>query len=96
MALLDLLGRRMCLRILWELRDDSLRFRALQSAAETNPSVLNTRLAELKEACLVELTSDGYRLTKAGKELLRLLLPLNSWAKTWAAQTSTPPRDVGQ
>ena len=30
MALLDLLGRRMSLRILWELRDDRLTFRALQ------------------------------------------------------------------
>ena len=44
MALLDLLGRRMTLRILWELRDRRLTFRALQEAADTNPSVLNARL----------------------------------------------------
>jgi hypothetical protein len=54
MALLDLLGRRMTLRILWELREDRrLTFRALQEAAETNPSVLNARLAELRSAHLV-------------------------------------------
>src|SRR3546814_18933442 len=33
MAALDLLGRRWCLRILWELRGPSLTFRALQGAA---------------------------------------------------------------
>ena len=53
MVLLDLLGRRMTLRILWELRDKNLTFRALQEAAETNPSVLNVRLKELREAHLV-------------------------------------------
>ncbi len=47
---MDLLGRRLCLRILWELRQGGQGFRALQDAAETNPSVLNTRLAELKAA----------------------------------------------
>jgi hypothetical protein len=30
MALLDLLGRRWALRTIWELREDSLSFRALQ------------------------------------------------------------------
>jgi DNA-binding HxlR family transcriptional regulator len=84
MALLDLLGRRMCMRILWELREGSLRFRALQDAANTNPSVLNTRLAELKEAGLVELSPEGYQLTDAGRALAALLLPLNQWADGWA------------
>jgi hypothetical protein len=43
MAALDLLGRRSSLRILWELRAGSaLTFRALQDAAQTNPSLLNT------------------------------------------------------
>jgi DNA-binding HxlR family transcriptional regulator len=45
MAVLDLLGRRATLRILWELSlaHRPLTFRALQEAAATNPSVLNTR-----------------------------------------------------
>ena len=84
MALLDLLGRRMALRILWELRDRHLTFRALQQAAETNPSVLNARLGELREARIVEHGPDGYGLTPHGKRLLDLFLPLHVWAEDWA------------
>jgi len=84
MALLDLLGRRMTGRILWELRDGSLTFRALQQAAETNPSVLNVRLKELRETRLVEHGPEGYGLTPHGKKLLELFLPLHVWAEDWA------------
>jgi DNA-binding HxlR family transcriptional regulator len=85
MALLDLLGRRMALRILWELREERrLTFRALQEAAETNPSVLNARLKELREAHLVEHGPDGYVLTAHGLTLLEKLLPLHIWADDWA------------
>lgn len=84
MALLDLLGRRMTLRVLWELRDGPLTFRALQAAAATNPSVLNTRLAELRQAELVAHEGDGYALTGLGRELLTLFLPLHVWAERWA------------
>ena len=54
MVALDLLGRRGALRVLWELRGEPLTFRALQEAASTNPALLNTRLAELREASLVD------------------------------------------
>jgi len=84
MALLDLLGRRMALRVLWELRDRQLTFRALQEAAETNPSVLNARLGELREARIVEHGPEGYMLTAHGRKLLELLLPLHAWADEWA------------
>jgi DNA-binding HxlR family transcriptional regulator len=85
MALLDLLGRRMTLRILWELRDDRrLTFRALQEAAATNPSVLNARLKELRAARLVEHGAAGYALSVQGKDLLATLLPLHVWADEWA------------
>ena len=84
MAALDLLGRRSCLRILWELRNGTaLTFRALQDAAATNPSLLNTRLKELREAGLVEHLGDGYQLTAAGTELLAALQPLSDWAQRW-------------
>lgn len=86
MVLLDLLGRRMALRIVWELRDQNLTFRALQEAAETNPSVLNVRLKELREAHLVAHEADGYGLTAHGKELLETFLPLHAWAEKWARQ----------
>ena len=55
MALLDLLGRRWTLRILWELRAASRTFRELQAACDgASPSVLNTRLKELRQANLVQ------------------------------------------
>jgi DNA-binding HxlR family transcriptional regulator len=86
MALLDLLGRRMTLRVLWELRrvDGPLTFRALQKTAETNPTVLNARLKELREAGLVTRNEGGYRLSKPGGELVNLLLPLHRWAESRA------------
>jgi DNA-binding HxlR family transcriptional regulator len=84
MALLDLLGRRMALRVLWELRDGHLTFRALQQAAETNPSVLNARLKELREALIVAHGSEGYGLTPQGHSLLQAFLPLHAWADGWA------------
>ena len=51
MVLLDLLGRRWTLRILWELRSGALTSRALRTACdEASPKVLNQRLKELREA----------------------------------------------
>jgi DNA-binding HxlR family transcriptional regulator len=86
MVLLDLLGRRMALRILWELAraPRPLTFRALQLAAETNPSVLNGRLKELRDALIIE-HDGGYRLSDRGKALVTLILPLHAWAEDWAA-----------
>lgn len=91
MAALDLLGRRSSLRILWELRaGTALTFRALQDAAQTNPSLLNTRLKELRDAGLVEHLGEGYQLSASGSELLAALQPLSDWAQRWArSATST-------
>jgi DNA-binding HxlR family transcriptional regulator len=87
MALLDLLGRRTALRILWELSraEGALTFRALESAAETNPALLNTRLKELRAGGLVCRDANGYRLSPRGLELVRVLSPLLEWANDWAA-----------
>lgn len=85
MALLDLLGRRWALRVLWELRDGPLTFRALQDAAGgVSPSVLNDRLRELREARLVEQTEAGYGLTELGGGLLLDLAPLMAFSERWA------------
>jgi DNA-binding HxlR family transcriptional regulator len=85
MVLLDLLGRRWTLRIVWELREGSLRFRELQDRIGASPTIVNTRLAELREARLVELDeATGYCLTPLGKELLQLFLPLHLWSEKWA------------
>ncbi len=89
MALLDLLGRRWTLRIVWELREEPKRFRELQDLTGASPTIVNTRLAELREAKLVELDdATGYRLTALGNELLRLFLPLHVWSEKWAKATA--------
>ena len=85
MVLLDLLGRRWTLRIVWELREEARRFRELQDSIGASPTIINTRLSELREARLVELDeAAGYRLTGLGQELLRLFLPLHHWSEKWA------------
>jgi DNA-binding HxlR family transcriptional regulator len=86
MVALDLMGRRSALRILWELREGTpMTFRALQKAAETNPSLLNTRLGELRAARLVAHEGEGYLLAPEGRDLLVALEPLTEWAKRWGA-----------
>jgi DNA-binding HxlR family transcriptional regulator len=86
MALFELLGRRWALRVIWELREGRrLNFRELIAACVIAPSVLNTRLAELRETKLIELGENGYALTKQGAALLHLLMPLHDWAEGWAA-----------
>lgn len=86
MALLDLLGRRWALRIVWELREGSASFRELQARCDAvSPSVLNQRLGELREAGIIELRAEsGYQATPAGLALLKALAPLNTWAIAWA------------
>ena len=85
MVLLDLLGRRWTLRILWELRSGPASFRELQSRCDQmSPSVLNTRLRELRDAGIVEgERGTGYLLTKHGRDLLDALGPLKDWASAW-------------
>ena len=90
MALLDLLGRRWTLRVLWELRDGPESFRGLRARCdEMSPSVLNSRLRELRSAGIIAAEGEaGYRLTEHGLELLRALRPLSGWAKAWAGRES--------
>jgi len=84
MALLDLLGRRWALRVLWELRDEPATFRELQErVGGVSSSVLAERLRELSEAKLVVRTDDGYGLSDQGRSLLLNLQPLDAWAKAW-------------
>src|SRR5882672_7980128 len=79
MALLDLLGRRWTLRILWELREGAATFRELRDrCGGVSPTVLNERLRELREAEIAELAragdggakgedEGGFRLTEHGE-----------------------------
>lgn len=90
MALLDLLGRRWTLRILWELRERAMTFRELQSACEgMSSSILNERLRELRQAqILTSSKGEGYLLTESGAELLESLSSLSDWAGRWAERIS--------
>jgi DNA-binding HxlR family transcriptional regulator len=75
LGLLDLLGRRWALRILWELRQEPASFQALQRRCDSmSTSVLSRRLVELRDAHLVEKVGAGdYALTEAGSRLLTRL-----------------------
>ncbi|MFL6765937.1 MAG: winged helix-turn-helix transcriptional regulator [Sphingomicrobium sp.] len=89
MALLDLLGRRWSLRILWELRNAALTSRALRTACdEASPTVLQARLSELREAEFVELgEAGGYSLTPLGRELCETFMPLHRFAERWRSKS---------
>jgi DNA-binding HxlR family transcriptional regulator len=86
MLLLELLGRRWAMRVLWELRDGNLSFRGLQEACGgISPAVLNERLRDLRDGRLVELTEgEGFGLTALGRELLERFSPMVGWAERWA------------
>ena len=86
MALLDLLGRRWSLRILWELREGPLTSRALRAACdEASPTVLNERLKDMREAGFVDLgDGGGYGLTPLGQELKETFMPLTHFAERWS------------
>ena len=85
MVALDALGRRGALRLLWELRNGPLTFRALQTACDTNPGSLNTRLKELRQLHIVDHGDTGYFLTSHGHSLMAALEPLQIWAHRWVA-----------
>lgn len=94
MVLLDLLGRRWALRVLWELRDAPVpSFRALQAACDgASSSVLSSRLTELVSAGIVERSEVGYRLTEEGRFLVASLQTMNAWADRWAERTTRTDR----
>lgn len=92
MAALDLLGRRWALRILWELHQNGpTSFRSLQKlCGDISPTVLNTRLSELRETGIIELKDrEGYVITEEGMELGRIIEELNIWAGRWAGRLSS-------
>lgn len=93
MALLDLIGRRWTLRIIFELRQGPLTSRALRERCDDiSPTVLQTRVNELREAGLVGLNSPGgYFLTPLGVELGTHTGQLYLFAERWAKAVETGP-----
>ena len=86
MVLMDHLGQRWTLRILWELNSsERLTFRELQARCENvSPTLLNKRLKSLRELHLIDHTDGGYGLTSDGMELGEHLPALDSWSRKWA------------
>lgn len=86
MALLDLLGRRWTLRIVWELRDGALTSRELRTACDdASPTVIQQRLTELREAGFIEAyEGGGYGLTPLGQDLFATFMPLHTFADRWS------------
>ncbi|SFU92753.1 winged helix-turn-helix transcriptional regulator [Pseudoduganella namucuonensis] len=85
MALLDLLGRRWVMRVIWELRGEPLTFRALRERCDDmSPTVLNQRLHELREAGIIgQAEGGGYALSELGAGLLESMGPLLQWSERW-------------
>ena len=85
MVLFDLLGRRWAMSILWHLHDRNRTFREIQECCDNaSPTVLNTRLKELRMSGLVKKAERGYALTQTGNVLYSHLEPLDNWADEWA------------
>jgi len=98
LALLDLLGRRWALRIVWELRQQPASFQALQHRCDSmSTSVLSQRLGELSDAQLVEKNLAGeYALTDSGSRLLIRLDGIEQWTQEWSRtieRATDRPRD---
>ena len=95
MALLDLLGRRWAMGVLWTLCEGGpATFRVLQERWETiSPSVLNHRLQELQAARFVERTAQGYAATAFGRRVYEQLVPLGALAKHWSDELAEQVKD---
>jgi DNA-binding HxlR family transcriptional regulator len=104
-GMLELLGRRHMLSILWVLQQDSpRRFTEIKRAMSLNPVTLTERLSELDRAGLVSRTSYNeipprvdYALTSRGRELLVILDALEGWSKKHPGDPLAPkaPRVTG-
>ncbi|SDR30837.1 helix-turn-helix domain-containing protein [Pseudovibrio sp. Tun.PSC04-5.I4] len=93
MVLFDLLGRRWALGIVWNLSSGPQTFRSLQSNCDSvSPTVLNTRLKELRECGIVTTGENGYELSEQGRELFVYLEPLGAWSQTWSHAATKEPQ----
>jgi DNA-binding HxlR family transcriptional regulator len=84
--LMDLLGKRWAMRVIWELREPAESFRALQArCGDISSSVLWQRVNELKDAGFIDAEAErGLHLTDAGAEMIGAFMPLLDFAARWA------------
>ncbi len=82
--LLDVLGKKWAMRIIWELRSERLKFRDLQKKCDdVSPTSLNARIKDLRTLGIVDHDIAGYGLSSAGRELGKQLLKLGAWSNKW-------------
>lgn len=89
LVLLDLLGRRWVLRLLWEFTGrERMTFKELRMrTGGISPSVLSQRLRDLLDADLLRIDeARGYSLTETGRELREPLETLAAWSERWATR----------
>lgn len=86
----EILTRRWTPLVVRELLCGSTRFNEIRRGVpRMSPSLLSTRLDELREAGIVERVSvegseyDEYRLTRAGEELRPIVEALGTWGRRW-------------
>lgn len=90
---LDVLGDRWTLLILRDLHAGPARFRELQEGLGLASNLLSTRLTELSEAGMIEPSTDGYRLTEAGRRTDRVLWELTRFGA--GLERDPDPREPG-
>jgi DNA-binding HxlR family transcriptional regulator len=94
--LVDLLGRRHVLAVVWELRGPAQPFRVLAQRLAAPEAQVSQRLRELRESGLIEVDEGGdYRLTGEGRRLLDQLEGLAEYAESWAALSPRQRRPRG-
>ncbi|OPY18984.1 winged helix-turn-helix transcriptional regulator [Syntrophus aciditrophicus] len=87
MALFDLLGRTWAMGVVWQLQNGPYTFRELQEKCESiSPTILNSRIKELRKADIAERTIRGYQLTEHGHQLIELIRPFGEWSRKWAKE----------
>jgi len=70
-----------------ELGDGPRSFRELQAlCGAISPSILNSRLKDLREAGILENSPDGYRLTSRGAALRKIIVPMTQWSAVWSEE----------
>jgi DNA-binding HxlR family transcriptional regulator len=58
--------------------------------------VLNSRLSELREAGIIDLSGgEGYIITDQGIALGKIINQLNAWSKSWAEGTASGKTPAG-
>jgi DNA-binding HxlR family transcriptional regulator len=91
-AVMELLGQRWTLRVIWELDPGALRFLELRDRmANCSSSVLSERLRQLSARGLVVKSEEGrWELTVAGDRLRSALMAVRDWAEEWAREKARP------